>query len=254
MPRSLIPPQRYGVPRYVRASSTGSPTRMAEASPVRPLRSAESRSSRGSRRQSSLAPNCRDVDHRSGSPRSTCVTCSDEASGWARSGAMSTAQWSSVTAWRSQVPAEPLESRYPSAGRHSQSRRLPGSRGFRVELIERFASALARVDQSGCPQRLTRVLRHRLPRHRQLGGELGRRGLPLRECLDEVSAGRVCERVEDVAQAWASTNARKGDARSAKARSDSAVLQPAPDVSVTRTRVPPSTSSSSTSTDPRRPK
>ena len=87
---------------------------------------------------------------------------------------------------------------------------------------------LARVDEPRFAQR-DEVLRDRLARHRQLRGELVADASRARERLDEVPAGRVGERVEDVGQAWAKRGPR-GETRCS---------QPAPTVSVTSTRVPP---------------
>ena len=65
------------------------------------------------------------------------------------------------------------------------------------QLVQRLATLAAPFDEPGLTQR-GEMLRDRLPRDRQLGGELGRRcGLALGERLEHVAAVGIGERVED---------------------------------------------------------
>src|SRR5581483_3679327 len=106
--------------------------------------------------------------------------------------------------------------------------------------VPRLAAATLRLDEPGVGER-REVLRHRLARHRQLAGELGRGRRPaLRQVADHLPPRRVGERAEDEVQ-------RVG--HSAEARSSSAVLHAGED-SRTTSLVPSSSSASVNSTSP----
>jgi len=80
------------------------------------------------------------------------------------------------------------------AARHPVHGDAERSRG---ELVQRLAALAAAFDKPGLTQRCE-MLRDRLPRDRQLGGELGRRrGLAFGERLEHVAAVGIGERVED---------------------------------------------------------
>src|SRR5581483_4525786 len=104
-----------------------------------------------------------------------------------------------------------------------------------------LAADLRRAEQP-CLRQRGELLRHCLPRHRQLGGELRRGGAAARgDRRDERAPPRVAEGVEDRVYAYAAVHA--------SAYSSSAAPN-CGDVSTTWTRVPPSTCSSSTTTSP----
>src|SRR5207248_5944197 len=108
------------------------------------------------------------------------------------------------------------------------------------EGIPGLAACARRREQPGVRER-GELLRDRLPRHRETRGELRcRRVAALRNRRDEGSSCGIPERVEDEIYATATH---------AKACSSSAVLHSG-EVSVTCSRVPPSTSSSSSTTSP----
>src|SRR5439155_26450093 len=101
-----------------------------------------------------------------------------------------------------------LEALVPACAHFGHPRHRLAERRRR-QLVARLATLTRRGDETGLRERCE-LLRDRLPRHRQPGRELGRRGAPARRDLaDEVPPARVAQRGEDAvyrtgihARAW----------------------------------------------------